>query len=66
MSFSSLYIPVNHCIIHFITPDIFHYRHRQFERRGDDLYTNVTVTLTDALTGFEMDIKHLDGHLVGF
>ncbi|KAI8761350.1 dnaJ subfamily B member 11 [Biomphalaria glabrata] len=39
-------------------------KHARFERRGDDLYTNVTVTLADALTGFEMDIKHLDGHKV--
>lgn len=35
-----------------------------FERRGDDLYTNLTVSLRDALVGFEMDITHLDGHLV--
>jgi len=40
------------------------YPHRQFERRGDDLYTNVTVSLVDALQGFEMDIEHLDGHKV--
>ncbi|XP_025098453.1 dnaJ homolog subfamily B member 11-like [Pomacea canaliculata] len=39
-------------------------KHPKFERRGDDLYTNVTVTLQDALTGFEMDIEHLDGHMV--
>lgn len=39
-------------------------RHSKFERRGDDLYTNVTVPLQDALTGFEMDIVHLDGHKV--
>ncbi|GFS10770.1 DnaJ-like protein subfamily B member 11 [Elysia marginata] len=39
-------------------------KHARFERRGDDLYTNVTITLADALTGFEMDIKHLDGHNV--
>ncbi|XP_014676012.1 PREDICTED: dnaJ homolog subfamily B member 11-like [Priapulus caudatus] len=38
--------------------------HKVFERRGDDLYTNVTISLQQALTGFEMDIKHLDGHLV--
>lgn len=42
----------------------FVFRHPKFERRGDDLYTNVTVTLQDALTGFEMDIEHLDGHMV--
>ncbi|GAB6019939.1 hypothetical protein CHUAL_001470 [Chamberlinius hualienensis] len=38
--------------------------HPIFERRGDDLYTNVTVSLTDAVVGFDMDIAHLDGHLV--
>jgi hypothetical protein len=31
---------------------------------GDDLYTNVTISLLDALIGFEMKIEHLDGHLV--
>lgn len=35
-----------------------------FERRGDDLYTNVTISLVDALVGFKMNIVHLDGHLV--
>jgi len=35
-----------------------------FERRGDDLYTNVTIALVDALTGFTMQIEHLDGHMV--
>jgi DnaJ family protein B protein 11 len=38
--------------------------HAVFERRGDDLYTNVTISLTDALVGFEMELKHLDSHLV--
>lgn len=28
------------------------------------LYTNVTVSLVDALNGFEMDIDHLDNHKV--
>ena len=41
-----------------------HLRHPIFERRGDDLYTNVTISLRDALVGFDMDITHLDGHLV--
>lgn len=35
-----------------------------FERRGDDLYTNVSISLLDALVGFEMNITHLDGHTV--
>lgn len=39
-------------------------RHPVFERRGDDLYTNVTISLVEALIGFEMDIVHLDGHKV--
>merc|ERR1712045_978133 len=38
--------------------------HTKFERRGDDLYTNVTISLTDALNGFELQIEHLDGHKV--
>ncbi|VEN56817.1 unnamed protein product [Callosobruchus maculatus] len=38
--------------------------HAVFERRGDDLYTNVTISLEDALVGFTMEIPHLDGHLV--
>ncbi|KAJ8320571.1 hypothetical protein KUTeg_002158, partial [Tegillarca granosa] len=37
---------------------------KRFERRGDDLYTNVTISLKDALVGFEMNIRHLDGHLI--
>lgn len=39
-------------------------KHPIFERRGDDLYTNITISLRDALVGFSMDITHLDGHLV--
>lgn len=38
--------------------------HTVFERRGDDLYTNVTISLVDALVGFQMNITHLDGHQV--
>merc|ERR1712223_1795116 len=40
------------------------YPHTKFERRGDDLYTNVTLSLVDALQGFELEIEHLDGHKV--
>lgn len=38
--------------------------HQIFERRGDDLYTNATISLSDALTGFTISLKHLDGHIV--
>lgn len=38
--------------------------HPKFERRGDDLYTNVTISLQDALTGFQLDIDHVGGHKV--
>lgn len=38
--------------------------HAIFERRGDDLYTNVTISLQDALVGFSLEITHLDGHKV--
>lgn len=39
-------------------------KHKLFERSGHDLYTNLTISLEDALTGFETTIKHLDGHVV--
>jgi len=40
------------------------HRHDRFERQGDDLYCNVTVSLQEALNGFELNIPHLDNHLV--
>ncbi|KRY28303.1 DnaJ -like protein dnj-20 [Trichinella spiralis] len=39
-------------------------KHPVFERRGDDLYTNLTISLENALNGFEFTIVHLDGHQV--
>jgi DnaJ family protein B protein 11 len=39
-------------------------KHRLFERRADDLYMNITVSLQEALIGFSLDILHLDGHKV--
>lgn len=38
--------------------------HPIFERRGDDLYTNISISLQDALLGFTIELKHLDGHMV--
>ncbi|KAJ8867751.1 hypothetical protein PR048_031554 [Dryococelus australis] len=38
--------------------------HPIFERHEDDLYTNITISLQDALVGFTVDIGHLDGHIV--
>lgn len=39
-------------------------KHAFFERKNNDLYTNLTITLQDALNGFEYSIPHLDGHRV--
>jgi len=38
--------------------------HSRFERRGDDLYMNHRISLLQALTGFTLEIPHLDGHVV--
>ncbi|KAK1356886.1 DnaJ protein ERDJ3B [Heracleum sosnowskyi] len=38
--------------------------HDVFKREGNDLHTTVTITLVQALVGFEKTIKHLDDHLV--
>lgn len=38
--------------------------HDRFVREGNDLHTTVTITLVQALVGFEKKLKHLDEHLV--
>lgn len=36
--------------------------HPTFRREGNDLYLTLTISLVDALVGFETTITHLDGH----
>ncbi|CAG8809412.1 25916_t:CDS:2, partial [Racocetra persica] len=38
--------------------------HSMFERNGDNLYKKETISLIDALTGFERNFTHLDGRTV--
>eukprot|EP01018_Ginkgo_biloba_P020697 Gb_30294 [translate_table: standard] len=38
--------------------------HERFRREGNDLHTSATISLLEALVGFEKSIPHLDGHLV--
>ncbi|KAI3864657.1 hypothetical protein MKX03_009177 [Papaver bracteatum] len=38
--------------------------HDIFKREGNDLHTTVSITLVQALVGFEKNVKHLDEHLV--
>ena len=35
--------------------------HKKFKRVGDDLFTDMTITLEQALLGFKRNIKHLNG-----
>ena len=72
-AFQILCVPYSEVYIHrtrlVITPSSllsFTCRHSVFERRGDDLYVNLTVSLRDALVGFSVDITHLDGHVVSY
>ncbi|EGD80533.1 chaperone protein dnaJ [Salpingoeca rosetta] len=39
-------------------------KHPRFQRSGNNLLTNVTISLRDSLVGFSMEIEHLDGHKV--
>lgn len=38
--------------------------HKVFERRQNDLKTTITITLKQALLGFEKEITHLDGRII--
>ncbi|KAJ0976334.1 hypothetical protein J5N97_018299 [Dioscorea zingiberensis] len=38
--------------------------HDRFRREGNDLHTTVTISLVQALVGFEKTLQHLDEHLV--
>jgi len=41
---------------------VLHQKHHdRFQRSGDDLLMAHTITLTEALCGFSMVLKHLDG-----
>jgi DnaJ family protein B protein 11 len=35
-----------------------------FQRQKNDLHTVLTISLKEALLGFEKEIQHLDGHIV--
>lgn len=39
-------------------------KHRRFERRGNDLYHQMTISLKQALTGYQTTLPHLDTHVV--
>mmetsp|Transcript_26292 Transcript_26292/g.43629 ORF Transcript_26292/g.43629 Transcript_26292/m.43629 type:complete len:506 (+) Transcript_26292:55-1572(+) len=38
--------------------------HNEFKRKGDDLYIERTISLTEALCGFKMQVKQLDGRIL--
>lgn len=45
--------------LHFVLMEI---PHPEFKRDGDNLYMNKEIPLVDALTGFSLELTHVDGH----
>jgi len=43
---------------------IFIDKHKVFERKGADLFIEKKISLLEALTGTNFEIKHLDGNLL--
>uniref|UniRef100_A0A7S3JAJ1 Chaperone DnaJ C-terminal domain-containing protein n=1 Tax=Euplotes harpa TaxID=151035 RepID=A0A7S3JAJ1_9SPIT len=39
-------------------------KHDQFNRVGDDLYTEMMITFKEAMMGFKKPLKHLDGRKI--
>jgi DnaJ family protein A protein 2 len=39
-------------------------KHPTFTRKGADLYIDKKITLLEALTGYNFEIKHLDGTVI--
>lgn len=46
--------------LHFV---LYEEPHPTFHRDRDDLYKTIEIPLVDALTGFSIELKHLDGEL---
>ena len=38
--------------------------HATYRKQGNDLYTEQSISLTDALSGFDLKLKHLDGKML--
>ena len=36
-------------------------QHEKFKRQGDNLHLTLEIGLTEALCGFQLPVKHLDG-----
>merc|ERR1711972_1270341 len=41
-------------------------KNKKYQRRGDDLHLNHQISLREALLGWSLDIRHMDGHIVRF